>query len=387
MPGLAGPVGRQADCLVPALVVRDWRSRDRMTTYQLVPYLVSVRVRGMQQETRPLSDLLGNGTVELAGELASVLHAHRGGLRQEHGEVSSPAQLQVDSVRSGRRALYAVVSPGRSGIESTIRRATGETVDRRFSDHELIGKRHVMYYPANGHRAVLLAERIGGAGAIGPLTKLLKSAWGTRYPETVLTIAPAMAQQALGAALNEQPIKQLVLTRPTAPNGSLMVGGKQTTISTVLKPPRRQRWARKDFAKGTANISTAILSEVASILRPGADPEKAAQAMLDDGWQVAVTLNLPGGTERTINVSSTTAVSMSLQILEGQNEPDHRPTDEEFGNACRKVISDGLLAQWDIHPSSSPACSWDDTEWDSAGSWKAVWNVVQPSPDPSGSVH
>jgi hypothetical protein len=86
--------------------------------------------------------------------------------------------------------------------------------------------------------------------------------------------------------------------------------------------------------------------------------------MIDEGRQVAVTLKLQGGTERTINVGSTTAVTMSLQIVEGENEPDHRPDDIEFAEACRRVIRDGLLESWDIYPVNAAACSWSDDEVD-----------------------
>jgi hypothetical protein len=120
--------------------------------------LVSVHVARRQDETRPLDDIAGNSE-DLAGELAGLLAAHKGGLRQETGASVTPAQLQVDIVRVGTRTLYAVVAPGRSGVQSTIRRPSGETVDRNFTDHELIGVRHVLFYAPNGHRAVLFAER------------------------------------------------------------------------------------------------------------------------------------------------------------------------------------------------------------------------------------
>jgi hypothetical protein len=72
---------------------------------------------------------------------------------------------------------------------------------------------------------------------------------------------------------------------------------------------------------------------------------------------------------------------------EGENEPDHRPEDGEIADACQKVISDGLLEPWDIHSTSASACDWSDDEVVDPGDWKAVWDVVQPPPDPAGSVH
>lgn len=363
-----------------------------MTTYQLVPYLVSVHIARKQDETRPLDDIAG-GKEDLATELAGLLAAHKGGLRVEAGVSQTPAQLQVDSVQVGQRTLYTVIAPGRSGVQSTIRRLSGETVDRNFADHELIGVRHVLFYPPNGHRAVLFAERVGNSGAITGLIRLVKAAWKTRFPETVISFEAAMSEQALAGTLAMQPIKQLVLTRPTAPNGSLMIGGQSSTVTTAIRPPRGKKWKAKDFSQTGDDSTETVLSEhgvlsaVAPILRPGVDPDKAAQAMIDEGWQVAVTLKLKGGTERTVNVGSTTAVTMSLQIIEGENEPDHRPDDAEIADASRKVISDGLLEPWDIHPTSASACTWSDDEIVDPGDWKAVWDVVQPPPDPAGSVH
>jgi len=208
-----------------------------MTTYQLVPYLVHVHLRGKPKETTPLDDLFASD-LDLGAELSSLLAAHRGKLVQEDVP-KNPKRLRVESVGAGERLITTSISPGRSGIVSRIRNAKGEESARSFHDTELIPLRHLLTYPKKGHRAVLLAERVGGVGAISGLSALLTSTWRTKHPDWVLEIAPALSQEALGGTMAKRPIKGIQLRRTKGDHGDLRVGEHAAEVTINIRPRGR----------------------------------------------------------------------------------------------------------------------------------------------------
>lgn len=355
-----------------------------MTTYQLVPYLISVNVKGMPDETRALDDLFADGE-QLADELGACLALHAGELYIQPSEVVRPLTLRVEHVGVSGRHLSATMSPGRSGVRSKIRKADGQELDRDFADTELVPLRHYLLYGQGAHRAILLAERVGGAGAITPLAALLKDAWRAQHPETVLKIDAAMAEEAWASSLSKRPVKGYRLSKSTVPSGNMAVGKDDLDITVDVRPARRgDRWKLKKQIKKAKReekaLAEVILREMTPILAPDAENrDEAAAALLDDGWQVAVTLELEGNVTRTVYVESNAALSMSFPIIEGENEPKTMPSDDDVVEAVKRIISDGMLAAWGLPKGHEQSCSWISEKRSDVGSWKAQWDVVDQS--------
>lgn len=360
-----------------------------MTTYQLVPYLISVHVKGKPTETRALDDLFAGGE-RLEDELASLLAAHQGLLLVEPVP-KDPLRLRIDATGKGLRQLDCIVAPGRSGVESKIRRTDGSELDRGFRDIELVPLRHFLTYGAHAHRAVLFAERVGGAGAITALSKFLKAMWASKHGNTTLEIAPALSEAAMAGAVDSRPIKRFRLVRAKSPTGDLRVG--QHAVDCVVDVRPRSRggtWSLKELLGGAEAKASNVLSAVSPALYPGVtaeDRDALAQQMLDDGWLVAVTIKLEGGTERTVYVEDKSSVSMSFAIIEGELAPSVKPTREEFVAACQRVIEDGMLSEWGLDPTWASMCRWSDVGWTDGAGWKVQWDVLdEPAPDRGGSV-
>jgi len=135
------------------------------------------------------------------------------------------------------------------------------------------------------------------------------------------------------------------------------------------------------FGDGSSSASKAILSEVAPILStPKQDRAAAAQALLDEGWEVGIVLKLEGGVQRTVYVEQKTAMTMSFPIVEGEHEPLTHPSTDQVVEACQRIISDGLLEAWDIVKSSADSCSWVEEPCDDVSGWKVQWHELDQPP-------
>src|SRR4051812_27092391 len=121
--------------------------------YQLVPYLMSVSVRGKSDELRPIWDLDAKKT-SLHDTLTKIALASRG---RHFIDPNDPARkLELSSLRIGDETIFTEWHPGRSGIESSIRRQDGSVVPRTALDTEFVPVRHVIFSPPGGFFAILL---------------------------------------------------------------------------------------------------------------------------------------------------------------------------------------------------------------------------------------
>lgn len=356
-----------------------------MSTYQLVPYFVSVKLH-KSDETRPLDDLFAGGE-QLSSELGGMLAACSGKLLVQP-RVKNPRHVRVEWVgKPDERQLNIIVSPGRSGVESRIRNRAGAETPRSFTDVELMPLRHFLIYPTGGHRAVLFCERVGGSGAVTALSDLMKSMWRAKHSTSTLEIAPAMADAAMQAVIAERPIARLRLQRTQGPNGNLAIG--QLDVEYVLEVKPRKRggdWRLKNFRQD--NPSIGILQEMVPVLSPTSElsREEAAAQLLEDGWSVGVTLKMKGGTRRTVNVEDNTSISMSFPIVEGEVAPGNRPDDAAVLSACKSVIQDGLVEDWGLGKGSADLCQWTQVAWQDPGGWKVGWDDVDSTAPPSAGT-
>ena len=139
------------------------REGSRMTTYQLVPYLVSVRPRGYESDVRPLFDVDAQGTA-LIDVISKIFSSARGRTFVDPRDTSKA--LEIARLQRGDRALFVELQPGRAGVSSLVRKQDGTSFEREVRDTEFTPIRHVYFFPSGGSYALLFAERIGQSGAL-----------------------------------------------------------------------------------------------------------------------------------------------------------------------------------------------------------------------------
>lgn len=354
-----------------------------MTKYQLVPYVVRVHVRGLPAETRPMGSLDG-GTMNFADELNGMLLAHLGKtVVQDDTAATRPHRLRIDSVGKGDNTINFVVAPGKSGIKSDIIRPDGKAVSRDFVDTEHVPLRHYLAYGPNQHEGILLAERVGGDGAITALRTLIKQTWAARHDELTITIAPAGDEQLWSKVLAKRPVVKYQMTRPATPDGKLSVTKKSAIYTVDVRPPgRSERWslksARSKAKKADRSLRSVLLQDVSPVLAPGYDdPEDGAQSLMDEGWSVAVQLELESGQRPVVNVESDASVTLTFPIIEGQEEPTSLPETDDVLAAVQRLVTAGVFKANGIAKSRGAGLQWVAEPCKYEGSpWKVAWSVV-----------
>lgn len=348
------------------------------TTYQIVPYLLSVGVKGSSTETRPIWDINGKQAT-LLDAVAKTVAASRG--RQFPDQTTPERKLEVAALQVGDHALYMRWQPGRSGIESEIRRPDGETVSRSTKDTEYVPVRHVLICPPGSAFALLFAERVGQVGAVTMTTRLLQGTFQKYNGDLRLRAAPAVTSEVMHKMIADQPIKGLVFKRPRtgdAEGHMINVSGEPVHFRVELSPRRRHFWKIDKLPKETASqeVTTAsLLGVLAPVLRPGVDHEQAVASLLEEGWQSALSVKFPNGSQREVNMTESHATTMSFPIVDSADDIGERPTDEQFRQACEDAL--GLFeGQYGIGSDAPKLCQWTDDEWQDPGTpWEVQWEV------------
>jgi hypothetical protein len=358
-----------------------------MTTYQLVPYLVAVTIRTSPSDVRPIEDVDARGTT-LVDAIAKVLSAARGQLFQDPDD--EHRRLGVTSLHKGARALFVELTPGRSGVRSSILKADGTQVDRDVDDTELTPVRHLFYAPAGGHHILMFAERVGQAGAVTISTRLLQQTFEKYMPDLRLEVKPAMTEDVLRRMTADQPVKAIVFKRPRPadPGGKLIeVAGKSVEVEVRMKPRRRHYWSIQQLpGVDGAPTTEGLLGVLAPVLNADKDRTDAVNSLLDDGWESSLAMRMPGGTQRLVNVGSSRSITMSFPINpeDDGDEPLERPNEELFRRACTDTLA-MLEGQYNVRANAAEDCLWPADEWNDSSTdlWEVRWDVSGTQPSPS----
>lgn len=353
-----------------------------MAQYQLVPYTFRFHVSGKPQEVRPLADITAKGLNAL-DFIARAAQAHAGPPRRE--ESTSDSSLQIDRVsRTGQVAMIEAAS-GVTGVRARLRRA-GEAglTDIREDDWTETPLRNV-FYAASGKRVgLLLVERVGSAGVMTKLSRMLNASLAVVAPELRLHIAPAMSEEAMKRWAKDAEVKTLTLQHVNTGTGEQARSLKGLPIGRVVefRAPRKRSWRLDMFGGLDAATQKSILTEIVPEL-PGVNAERAeavAQQMLDEGWIVALGLKKDGH-QRRMQVESKVGITVTFPASAAGNTTS-RPKAGDFQEACRTAIDELSTDGLDVGPRAG--CTWDDEPWkDDAEPWKAVWGVPEPEPGTS----
>lgn len=344
-----------------------------MATYQIVPYLVTARLREFGGEDRPVHDMDANG-LHLRDVLANIFDSAKGKTFVDPD--SNARHLEIGSVHVGARAVFVVVRPGRSGIESTLNKSDGSTIARETADTEFVPIRYLFYFPSGGRSAILLAERAGPHSAIKLVNMLIDKALLRHKGELVLVIAPAVTEEIMRTLIKDQPIKALVFTRPRPndPDGRHWnIANHSAKFNVSVTPPRRARWTFNDlFGSGDVDARK-LLGQVTPILKPDVkDRQAAINALLDDGWESSMRVQLKNGAERLVSMTTHPASTMSFAVVEGDLDNAARPDDVQFEDGAVNVLTmfEGQFAVRDV---AGQRPLWNTKEWENAST---RWEVA-----------
>lgn len=352
------------------------------STYQLVPYLLSVHVAGKPTETRPIDNLDGKGRT-LQDAVLRIFDGLRG-----RGELVDPGnpdrKLRLVRLSNGDSCVLVELKPGRSGIASDIEQAHDGNgappapIRRTRRDTEYIPVRHAFYFPAGSHHAILLAERAGVSGAITFLSELLRKTFRGYFGDLILEVNPAVTGEVMRSLTTGRPVKSLVFTRPTPQDTTgktMFVAGESYELEVRLKTPRRRSWGWDTLPKRDNEVSRESLLGALSVALGGGGTDDEIRELLDHEWSAATEVKLASGTTRTVDVASSRAVTMTFPIEE-QSATDDRPTEADFVSACEATL-EVAAGQYGMTPDRIKRYAWSDQNWelpDGQQRWKVIWD-------------
>ena len=341
-------------------------------TYQIVPYVINVQVRGNATELRPLWDLDARGAT-MQSAIRGIASAARG--RNFVDPSDDRRRLQVKSVKCGAGTVFVEWEPGRAGIESNIHREDGSSVPRRAADTEYIPVRHLFFLPPGGYNGFLLAERVGVHGAVTMAATLLRASFNARHDTLRLVVQPAMTAEVLKRQIDQQPVKALVFKRPREndPTGrNMLVAGQSVSVEIRMRPGRNKFWRRDQLLDNEGTL----LGVLNPVLQADVQSGPSIEQLIGDGWEASYEVIMPNRTTRLVSVAQTRSTTMSFPILPpDKDEGLRRPSDDEFREGCASVISVFAGGHGPAAESASN-CRWEAAEWALGPDdepWKVVW--------------
>lgn len=356
-----------------------------MSEYQLVPYSFSVHVSGKPGERRPLDDLDAAGLTAVEF-IAQAARAHAGEPRLEDKKATTA--LQIQQVARSERVVAITAGSGQRGIVAeVVQSRQGKTTRTAIlaNDWTHTHLRNVFYAPPGAAVGIALIERVGHAGVVSKINKLLRASLLAKHHGLLFTMQPAMSPAAIESWAADARVKGIVLrhTHQTTGESAHKLAGLPFGQVLEFRAPRRKSWSTKVFG-GLLNeeAQKTILTEVVPQL-PGVsaeEAEKVALQMIEDGWSVSLDLR-KGSRQRLVQVATKASITMtypaSVKDADGLSEHD------DFVQACQNALTE--MSSDGMSVGTPTLCSWDDKEWTSgSATWKAVWGV--PESDTTSST-
>jgi len=352
-------------------------------SYELIPYTVTVHVKGDPKELRPLHDfdLAGANIREM---WASALAAHAG--RRLVNPKNATSGLRILDVRVGQTTVLAVAKPGVSGTVGELEKATGGVVPKDYADFDWTDLRALLIYGNGSSQAVLLLERVGKIGVKTNLTLLMQDVFRRRWPNLVLEIRPTMDSESVKELVAKAPIKSIGFHRsmPTDRAGkTLMVGSPVVSMEIWLKPPRRVNFSRNGLIGQNLSTDSAlgVLSEAWGL---------PVDDLKEQGWEPRVTVKTPSRRERRVSISKTDMMTLTFP-LGGQD--GGQPELPDFLTTCDDALTelvdanDGSAFGITASDAKLGICSEERQEAQAGRGWKAEWGVdLKPNHEPDAAA-
>lgn len=340
-----------------------------MSNYMIAPYVFQTKTRRSNPPVaKTLANIDGKGT-SLEGAVGNILAAmlKRDLPYQDKQDLNK--HFLLSSVRAQAGVGYLLtVEPGRKGVQSTLKQKEG-VVARSVGDIEYLALRHLIYFPPNGHTALIFAERHGLYGAISFLRPAIHEVLTDKFPALTISIDPMTTLAALQAAT----YKNLVFKAPGKRDaaGRFLDSGGRVSIRVGFKGGRRVKdLLIADVNKIDAKKVYGILTEEGSDIGVSAPTDTK-------GWEASMTVETATGNPRTFKIGDAGPALIypvnGATVNEKIVGADVYPTDEQFLGVCENIIED-ISGQFDIKsgqklPEDSKFVSWD-------GSQNSPWEVT-----------
>jgi len=353
-----------------------------MATYQVVPYLISVKPRSSRgAEVRPLDDLDGRSTklVDLISQTLVGAQAV-GPFRFPRNEDTS---FQVGPVSKNFRTVYFTVTQGSRGIESRLNDA-GEIVFERRSDHiEDIDFRNVMIFPAHGKHAVLLTERIGNRGVASFLGKLIVDTMRQNFHDVTTEVrALTTAADLTNTNLRLKGMDFRFPLRNDPSGRRIDLSGPDGFFSLNYKFRAEQRLSNFTDDSG-AQVDPSKVFGVLNTALTASGLGGTGETLKELGVEAEMHVLLPSGHQRsfTLGTDEGPALAYTLDPVTQAGTGDtvaerYRPTDEDFLRVAKEAVSD-VAGSFGIGQTSATYCEVPNPA-DSVvvpTDWRVVWNV------------
>ena len=358
-----------------------------MTTYQLAPYLLSVKPIRSEGDIRPINDIDARGTT-LIDIVARTLTGAIG---------SAPFRIpnnddvayKISDVRVGANAIFYVVTHGSSGIESKITGPDDDEFERTTKHIEDIEFRNLVLFPANASYALLMTERIGGRGIAAFNAKLLKDTIQANIEGSLFTHAPLATAADMAAIPLMFNAVNFEFPKKTDPEGRFI---DMSRLDGFFALNFRFRKARplSNFADEDGNLD---VNKIFGIINPSleaAGVRTTGKKLKKIGVKAKMNVTLPSGNSRTFTLGVQEGPALVYPLTKGVPTPNQvdddgqpvlqeeieRPEDSDFTRVAKDIVSD-VKGNFTIPASAVSDCVLPDAHdpIEVPPTWKVVWNV------------
>jgi hypothetical protein len=344
--------------------------------YQLVPYSFKFHLSGHPNEVRDSRDINAAGMSAL-DFVAKCAAAHRGSPRVDASV--SKTSLEIEAVFRDNHTVVIEAAAGQSGVRSRVRQKRTDTVIHVLEeDWTQIPLRNVFFMPPGATVGTILVERVGHAGVLTKLERMLNSTLRAMFSDLRVSISPLMSAEAMRAWAKDAEIKGVVVQRTDPGTGESARKLKNMPFGTILefRAPKRRTWTWKQWGGMDEATQKSVLTELVPQLpgvRSADRAEEVAADLLAQGWTVSFSVR-SGQRERKLQVETKTGITMTFPADQDPAAPG-RPSMGAFRAACQAALVD--LAADGMSVGSATLCTWPDDPWQDENEWKAVWGVEE----------
>jgi hypothetical protein len=356
-----------------------------VATYQVVPYLISVKPRGSHGgEIRPLDDLDGKKT-KLIDLLKFTLSGAVGKGPFAFAR-NNDTTHRIASTEQNDRTIFVLVTQGSKGIESKIGTSNTVVFNRTPNHIEDIDFRNVIIFPKHGKYAVLLTERIGNRGVAGFLGKLITETMRENFSE-VTTSMKALTSVA-DLKTTDLLLRSLDFKFPASndPSGKRIDMTKADGYFSIkwrfMQPRRLSNYTDGSGKKLDASRIFGVMDQ--GLVASGLDV--SGERLKELGVEADLHVTLPSGNQRTFTMGSDEgpglAYKLEPQVPQAGSGVSQtavgliRPTDDDFLRVCKEAVSD-VAGNFGVTAASAKYCEIPDPSVSvvTPDNWKVVWNV------------
>jgi len=358
-----------------------------MTTYQVAPYLLSVKPIRSEGDIRPIDDIDARGS-KLIDLVARTLTGAIG-MAPFRVPKKDDVAYKVSDVRVGANAIFYVVTHGSSGIESRITGPDDDEFERTAKHIEDIEFRNLILFPAGASYALLMTERIGGRGIASFNAKLLKDTIQTNIEGSLFTHAPLATAADMAAIPLMFNAVNFEFPKKTDPDGRFIDISHLDGFFGLNFKFRKAR-PLSNFSNDNGKLD---VNKVFGVINPSleaAGVRTTGKKLKKLGVKAKMNVTLPSGNSRTFTLGVQEGPALVYSLTKGAPTPNQldengqpvlqdeieRPDDSDFVRVAKDIVSD-VKGSFTIPGSAVTDCAVPNVHdpIEVPSTWKVVWNV------------